>query len=117
VPGQPGSFFCLFLILFPFGMALGISYQMGDATSRWIVAFLILVDLGVIFAPEHQLLPFLNMFPGLPKTENRILTWYFVVYGTLQFVVVPPVVFSRSLRTAWRGSPPALAPWICWFGL
>jgi hypothetical protein len=115
--GHPAKYFFLFLILFPFGMALGISYRMGDATSRWIVAFLILVDLGVIIAPEHQFLPFLNLFPMLPRTQNRILTWYFLVYGMLQFVVLPPVMFFRSLRAAWLGRRPALATWICCFGL
>jgi hypothetical protein len=114
--GHAGAYLCLFLILFPFGMALAISYRMGDATSRWIIAFLILVDLGVIIAPEPQLLPWLNMFPQLPITQNRMLTWYFLVYCMLQFVALPPIVFSRSLRTAWGGGKPALAPWICLFG-
>jgi hypothetical protein len=114
--GQPGAYFSLFLILFPFGMALGLSYRMGDATPRWIVAFLILVDLGVIIAPQHQFLPRLGMFLGVPRTENRILTWYVLVYALLQFVLAPPVFFTKSLRTSWRGGKPALAPWICYFG-
>ena len=86
------------------------------APSRWLVAFLVLVDLGVIFAPVHSPWPGLNMFSTIPRTQSRILSWYFIVYFLLQFVVVPPVVFVRSLATAWRGGKPALAPWICAFG-
>jgi hypothetical protein len=114
--GKVESYYVLFLVIFPFGMALAISYRLGDATSRWIVAFLILVDVGVILAPEHRLLPKLNLFPDLPLTQSRILTWYLLIYAWLQFVVLPPVVFSRSLRTARRGGQPALASWICLLG-
>jgi hypothetical protein len=98
--GHVGAYIMLFFILVPFGMALGVSYRMGDATSCWIVAFLILVDLGVIIAPEHQFLPMLNMFPQLPKAENRILTWYFLVYGMLQFVVWGLIVTILSMGLA-----------------
>jgi hypothetical protein len=115
--GQLKTYYAFFLIAFPFGMALSISYRMGNATSRWIVVFLILVDFGVVIGPEHQILPILNLFPEMPRTQNRILTWYFLVYATLQFVVVPPVVFFKSLRTAWRGEQPALEIWICLLGL
>ena len=115
--GKFQSYFVLFLVAFPFGMALAVSYAKGDATPRGIVAFLILVDLGVIIAPAHQILPMLNLFPDLPKTQNRILTWYFAVYFLLQFVLAPPYVFFGSLRTAWRGGRPPIALWICLFGL
>ncbi len=111
------SYFAFFFVVLPFGTALAIAFWKGDAVSRWIVAFLILIDLGVILAPEHRILPMLNMFPEIPRTQNRILSWYFLVYVALQFVVVPPVVFFRSLRTAWSGGKPALATWISFFGL
>jgi hypothetical protein len=107
----------LFYLILPFGGALAISYRQGAETSRWIVIFLILVDLGVIIAPDHWILPALNMFPDLPRTQNRILTWYFLVYVSLQFVVAPPVFFFQSLRIAWSGVRPPLASWICLFGL
>ena len=73
---------------------------MRNATSRWIIAFLILVDLGVVLARAHQIFPWLNLFPEIPRTQNRIISWYILVYVTLQFGVVPPIVFVRSLRTA-----------------
>ena len=114
--GAVESYFALICVVVPFGMALAMSYRMGDSTSRWIVSFLLLVDVGIVIAPEHQLFPMLNMFPQLPRTQNRILTWYFLVYGSLQFLVAPPVAFFRSLRTAWRGQKAALAPWICLLG-
>jgi len=98
-------------------MALGISYRLRDATPRWIVTFLILVDLGVIIAPEHRLFPRLDLFPEIPRTQSRILSWYILSYFALQFIAAPPVAFFRSLRTAWRGGRPALALWICVFGL
>jgi hypothetical protein len=110
------SYFALLCVVVPFGMALALSYRMGESTPLWIVSFLLLVDVGIVIAPEHQLLPMLNLFPQLPRTQNRILTWYFLVYGSLQFVVAPPVMFFRSLRTAWRGKKAALAPWICLLG-
>jgi hypothetical protein len=105
------------LILFPFGAALAIAYRRGTASSRWLVAFLLLVDFGVIIAPAHRFLPGLHLFPELRPTQSRILAWYFLVYFTLQFVVAPPIAFGRSLHTAWRGDRPVLAPWICVFGL
>jgi hypothetical protein len=114
--GDARAFWVGFMVLFPFGMALAISWRAGPHTPRWIVAFLVLVDLGVILAPAHQILPGLNLFPELRQTQSRILTWYFLVYGTLHFGVAPPVAFARSLRTARRGGVPTLAPWICVFG-
>ena len=105
-------------MLFPFSAwRLGVSFLTRNATSRWIIAFLVLVDLGVILAPAHQILPRLNFFPELPRTDSRILSWYILVYTTLQLGIAPPVVFFRSLRTAWRGKKPPLATWICLFGL
>jgi len=115
--GDVKSLFFGFIALFPFGMALWIAFRTRPATSRWIVAFIVLVDLGVIVAPFHGVLPWLNMFPEIPRTENRILSWYCLVYTTLQFGVAPPVVLGRCLHTAWRGGRTALAPWICVFGL
>ncbi len=115
--GDFKSFYAGFFVLFPFAMAIGISYRMRPATSRWIVAFLVLVDLGVILAPAHWIFPRLNMFQELPLTQSRILSWYFLVYITLQFGVVPPVAFGRSIHTTWRGGKPVLALWICVFGL
>ena len=114
--GEIKSFVFGFIVLFPFSMALWLAYRMRNATSRWIIAFLVLVDLGVIFAPAHQIFPRLNFFPEISRTQNRILSWYIVVYVTLQFGVAPPIAFVRSLRTAWRGGKPALATWICVFG-
>lgn len=104
------------MVLFPFTVALAIAHRTRNAPSRWIVAFLVLVDLGVILAPAHQICPWLNMFPEIPLTQNRIISWYILVYAALQFGLLPPVVFVRSLRTAWRGQTPALAIWICLFG-
>jgi hypothetical protein len=115
--GDSKSFFFGFIVLFPFAMALGISLLARAATPRWIVAFLVLVDLGVILAPAHGVFPWLNMFPEIPRTQNRILSWYFLVYATLQFGVAPPLAFGRSLHTVWHGGKPALATWICVFGL
>ena len=114
--GQFGNYFAAFLVIFPFTTALALSYRLGDRTPGWIVTFLILVDLGVIIGPEHQILPKLNLFPQIPLTQNRILSWCFLVYATLQYVVMPPIAFFRSLRTAWYGGRPALSPWICLFG-
>ena len=114
--GDARAFWVGFMVLFPFGTALAIAWVFGESTPRWIVAFLLLVDLGVIFAPAHQILPGLNLFPELRQTQSRILTWYFLVYGTLHFGVAPPIVFARSLRTSWSGAVPIIAPWICVFG-
>ena len=114
--GQFKNYFAAFLVILPFSTALIMSYQFGERTSGWIVTFLILVDLGVIIAPEQQILPKLNMFPQIPRTQNRILSWYILVYISLQFVALPPVAFFRSLRTAWRGNQPTLSPWICLLG-
>jgi hypothetical protein len=50
-------------------------------------------------------------------TESRIISWYILVYFTLQFVIAPPIIFVRSLRTAWHGGKPALSAWVCVFGL
>jgi len=115
--GDVKSLFFGFIVLCPFAMALAISFLTRTATPSWIVAFLVLVDLGVILAPAHHIFPWLNMFPEIPRTQNRILSWYFLVYVTLQFGVAPPVGFARSLHTAWHGGKPALASWICVFGL
>jgi hypothetical protein len=114
--GGAKSFFFGFVVLFPFTSALAVAHWTRNAPSRWIIAFLVLVDLGVVLAPAHQICPWLNVFPEIPHTQNRILSWYILVYATLQFGVAPPVVFVRSLRTAWRGQTPALATWICLFG-
>ena len=114
--GGFASYFVAFLIIVPFTAALGISYVTRNAVSPWIVSFLLLVDLGVVIAPEHRILPMLNMFPMLPRTQSRILSWYFLVYGMLQFVILPPVAFSRSMWTAWRGGTPVLHVGICLFG-
>jgi hypothetical protein len=112
------SFLFGFVVLFPFTVALALAHwtRKRNATSRWIIAFLVLVDLGVVIAPTHQILPWLNMFPEIPLTQNRIISWYVLVYFTLQFGVVPPVALGRCLRTAWRGEVPALSTWICLFG-
>jgi hypothetical protein len=115
--GDAKAFWCGFFVLFPFATAIALSYLKGAATTRWLVAFLVLVDLGVILAPAHGIFPWLNLFPELPRTPNRILSWYFLVYGTLQFGLAPPVAFARSLRTAWRGESPTLRPSICVLGL
>jgi hypothetical protein len=114
--GDSKAFFSGFMVLFPFTMALAIAYRMGRATSRWIIAFLVLVDLGVVLAPAHHIFPWLSFFPEIPPTQNRIISWYILVYATLQFGVLPPIVFVRSLQTAWRGGKPPLATWICLFG-
>ncbi len=114
--GGVESFFFGFLVLVPFGTALGISFQEGPRLPHGSSPFSRWWTLESILAPAHQILPGLNMFPAIPRTQNRILSWYFVVYVTLQLVVAPPVVFGRSLRTAWRGGKPALASWICVFG-
>lgn len=114
--GNSKSFFFGFVVLFPFGMALWLAYLTRNATPRWIIAFLVLVDIGVIFAPAHQIFPWLNFFPEISQTRNRILSWYILVYVTLQFGVAPPIAFVRSLRTAWHGGKPSLATWICVFG-
>jgi hypothetical protein len=114
--GNAKSFFFGFMVLFPFTAALAIAHWTRNAPSRWIIAFLVLVDLGVLLAPAHLICPWLNMFPEIPRTQNRIISWYILVYATLQFGVLPPVVFVRSLRTASRGETPALATWICLFG-
>ena len=115
--GDSESYFLLFLVVFPFSMALAISYRVPGPPNRWIVAFLLLVDLGVIIAPEHRILPMLHHFWAIPETQSRILTWYFLVYATLQFGILPPVAFARSLRTARGGGRPTLGPWVCVFGL
>jgi hypothetical protein len=115
--GDAKSFWCGFFVLFPFATAIAVCYLRPAATTRWLVAFLILVDLGVILAPAHGVFPWLNLFPEIPRTPNRILSWYFLVYGSLQFGVAPPVALVRSLRTAWRGGQPAVRPSICVFGL
>ena len=114
--GDVPSLFFAFVVLVPFGTALGISFVARGATPWWIVAFLVLVDLGVILAPAHGIFPRLNLFPGIPWTPSRILSWYVLVYVALQFVALPPVVFVRSLRTVRRGGKPLLSPWICVFG-
>jgi hypothetical protein len=114
--GDVPSLFFAFVVLCPFGTALGISFVARASTPWWIVAFLVLVDLGVILAPAHGILPWLNLFPRIPRTPSRILSWYVLVYVALQFIVLPPVVFVRSLRTARRGGRPLLSPWICVFG-
>ena len=111
--GGAKSFFFGFIVLLPFSAALGLSFF---ARSRWLIAFLVLVDIGVILAPAHQLFPGLNFFPELPLTASRMISWYILVYVTLQFVVAPPIVLGRSLRIAWRGEKPPLAVWICVFG-
>jgi hypothetical protein len=115
--GGAESIFVGFLVLVPFSMALAIAYLTRGATSRWLVAFLVLVDLGIILAPAHGIFPRLNLFPQIARTQSRILSWYMLVYATLQFGVAPPVAFGRSLHTAWRGGKPGLAPWICILGL
>ncbi len=115
--GDAGSYFLLFMVVFPFGMALALSCWMPGPPNRWLVAFLLLVDVGVILGPEHRILPMLHQIRALPETQSRILTWYFLVYATLQYGIMPPVGFGRSLRTAWRGGRPTLRPGICVFGL
>jgi hypothetical protein len=115
--GDAKAFWCGFLVLFPFATAIALSYFKGPATTRWLVAFLVLVDAGVILAPAHGIFPWLNLFPELPRTPNRILSWYFLVYGALQFGLAPPVFFIRSLQNAWCRGTPVVRPWICLFGL
>ena len=114
--GDVRSCFLAVLVLIPFGAALAVACRSREYTSPWIVAFLVLVDFGVIIAPLHQVLPWLNLFPELGRAENRILTWYFLVNGVLQFVIAPPVAFARSLRTARRGGTPTLGVGICLAG-
>ena len=83
--GNSKSFLFGFTALFPFTLALGIAYRTRNATSRWIIAFLLLVDVGVVLAPAHQIFPCLNLFPEIPRTQNRIISWYILVTGALQF--------------------------------
>jgi hypothetical protein len=105
------AFFFGSVVLLPFTEALWLAHRTRNA---WIIAFLVLVDLGVILAPAHQIFPWLNMFPEIPRTldSSVISCWSQIIFRStfhapetkmIERVDPGPRSCLRFLRLSTRG--------------
>lgn len=81
------------------------------------IAFLALVNVGVVIARTEWLFPDLEMDDQLPPVPNRILAWYGGLYLLYLFSVVPLVVFGGFLIQHSKGKNPGWSRFTCIIGL
>lgn len=88
------------------------------STRVLAASFLTLVNIGVALAPVDRLFPNLGgVHPGLSPENDRILTWYCVVYLMYFFLVMPLVFFTRGLADHFAGRKADLSVFTCALGL
>ena len=80
--------------------------------------FLTLIGFGVALGRVRSLFPNLcGVDPELSATDNRILTWYAIVYVLYLFSVVPLVLFIRGLIDHRRKRKAEFTKFTCILGL
>jgi hypothetical protein len=86
-------------------------------TRRLAWLFFALIGVGILLAPMQGVLPRLNCFPKLPRTENRLLSWYMAVYLFYMPGVLPPYIALRNLWLQWHRKPVEFSRPTCWLML
>ena len=115
--GVSGGLVALFLV--PPLLALAACQSpAGTIRRRLGTAFLVLVGIGVAVSRLPALLPGLGgVDRGLPRVQDRLLTWYSVVYIVFLIGVVPAVLFTRSLAARRRGEAAPFSRPTCYLGI
>ena len=107
-----------FFLLPPLGALLWKFKGEYPSTRITATAFLTLVSLGEFLKATPRLFPDLKgLEAGLSTGNARVLMWYCGVYCLFFFVVIPAVIFTRSLVRHYRGLKPEYRPWVCYLGL
>jgi hypothetical protein len=109
----------LLLFLLPPGIALLITGSRGRSPTARVLAtaFLVCLAAGIVLSHFPTALPGMRSYPELPVTEDRLLTWYTLVYTFFIMVIVPPVGLASQLLRRRRGVPNSFSPITSWAGL
>jgi hypothetical protein len=83
-------------------------------TRRLAWSFFALIAIGILLAPIQGILPRLNCFPDLPRTENRLLSWYMAVYMFYMPGILPPYIAVRNLWLRSHERPADFSRPTCW---
>lgn len=87
------------------------------STQIVAAAFLTAIDFGIALAPVTWLFPKLDLMGNLSSHDNRLLSWYLVVYLLYVFEVLPLFLFIRTIRDHWLKRKAMLSKFTCILGL
>lgn len=109
----------LFLFLVPPVFAFLFKHRSSRRSTRIVaVSFLTVVSLGEGLSYLPELFPQMGgVDRRLPPSQDRLLTWYVVVYLLYLFLVVPLFLFVRALVDRARQQPAEFTRFTCVLGL